>query len=65
MVVPISGNQGMDGYYVLFVSTVTVVIPCQGFKAQHGLISSCFTDTLLLIVVHGQMCKLAWEKNTS
>ncbi len=42
---------------VLFVSTITLLTPCQGFKAQDGLIFSCFADTLLLIVPHGHMCK--------
>ena len=42
---------------VLFASTVTVVTPCHSFEAQHGLISSCFVHTLLLIVLHGHMCK--------
>ena len=42
---------------ILLASTVTVVTPCREFKAKHGLISSCFADTLLLIVLHGHMCK--------
>ncbi len=41
----------------LLASVVTVATPCQGFEAQHGLFSSCFSDTLLLIVPHGHMCK--------
>ena len=57
MVVPIFGTWGMLKDNVLFASTVTVAIPCQGVEAQHGLISSCFADTLLLIVLHGHMCK--------
>ena len=41
----------------LLASIVTVATPCQGFEAQHGLIFSCFVDTLLLIVPHGHTCK--------
>ncbi len=42
---------------VLLASIVTVATPCQGFGTQHGLISSCFADTLLLKVPQGDMCK--------
>ena len=63
MVVPIFGTWGMLKDNVLFTSTVTAATPCQGFEAQHGLISSCFDDTVLLIVPHGHMW--AWEKNSS
>ncbi len=42
---------------VLVASVVTVATPCWGFRIQHGLISSCFVDTLLLIVPHVHMCK--------
>ncbi len=37
---------------VLLASIVTVVTPFWGFGTQHGLISSCFANTLLLIVLH-------------
>ncbi len=57
MVVPNFGTWGMLKDNVLFASTVTEVTPCEGFKSQHGLISSCFADALLLIVLHGHMCK--------
>ena len=39
--------------YVLLVSVLTVTTPCQGFGTEHDLISSCFADTLLLMVPHG------------
>ena len=42
---------------VLFGSTVTVAASCQGFETQHGMISSCFADILLLMVLHGHICK--------
>ena len=42
---------------VLLASIVIVATPCQRFEAQHSLISSCFADTLLLIVPRGPMCK--------
>ena len=57
MVVPIFGTSGMFEDNVLFASIVTVATPCQGFRAQYVSISSCFVDTLLLIVLHGHMCK--------
>ncbi len=53
----IIGTWEMLGNKVPLASIVTVVTPCQGFKVQHGLISSRFADTLLLIVPHGHMCK--------
>ena len=56
MVVPIFGTWGMLGNNTPLVSIVTAVTPYQGFEAQHGLISSRFADTLLLIVPHGHMC---------
>ena len=57
MVVPIFGTWGVLNDNVLFASIVTVVTLCQEFEAQHGLISSCFADTLLLIMPHGHICK--------
>ena len=57
MDLPIWGTWGMPEHNVLFGSMVTVVTPCWEFKAQKGLISSHFVDTLLLIVPHGHMCK--------
>ncbi len=43
---------------VLLVSNFTVMTPYWEFGTQHGLISSCFVDTLLLIFPHGHKCKV-------
>ena len=47
----------MLGNNIPLGSIVTVATLCQGFEAQHGLISSRFADTLLLLTPFGHVCK--------